>query len=51
MDQWYVEISMFQGFEALHAKAQLLETLKGTMLDVTRGKGDGLEPQEETSLS
>ncbi|XP_031439234.1 cation channel sperm-associated protein subunit beta-like [Clupea harengus] len=27
---------MFQGFEALHAKAQLLETLKGTMLDVTR---------------
>ncbi|XP_042566063.1 cation channel sperm-associated protein subunit beta-like [Clupea harengus] len=36
VDQWYVEISMFQGFEALHAKAQLLETLKGTMLDVTR---------------
>ncbi|XP_041964031.1 cation channel sperm-associated protein subunit beta-like isoform X3 [Alosa sapidissima] len=36
VDQWYFEISMFQGFEALHAKAKLLETLKGTLLDVAR---------------
>lgn len=43
VDQWYVEISMFHGFEALNAKAQLLETLKGTLLDETRGEGDVFE--------
>lgn len=42
VDQWYVEISMFHGYEALYAKAQLLETLKGTLLDVARGEGDVL---------
>lgn len=34
---------MFHGYEALNAKAQLLETLKGTLLDVIRGEGDVLE--------
>ncbi|XP_062377467.1 cation channel sperm-associated auxiliary subunit beta-like isoform X2 [Sardina pilchardus] len=51
VDQWYFEISMFHGFEALNAKAKLLETLKGTLLDVAREPilqwtiGEELSPQ------
>ncbi|KAM9514744.1 cation channel sperm-associated auxiliary subunit beta-like isoform 3-T3 [Salvelinus alpinus] len=37
VDEWYVEFSMFHGFSMFRSKGSILDTLKGTLLDVARG--------------
>ncbi|XP_071244764.1 cation channel sperm-associated auxiliary subunit beta-like isoform X8 [Salvelinus alpinus] len=36
VDEWYVEFSMFHGFSMFSSKGSILDTLKGTLLDVAR---------------
>ncbi|XP_063049114.1 cation channel sperm-associated auxiliary subunit beta-like [Engraulis encrasicolus] len=36
IDQWHVEVNMFQGYDVLDAAATLLRSLTGTLLDLAR---------------